>query len=43
MRAVTRPGGRAMGVRALIRKLKAEFPKLRIGYFNLPKADMGRR
>lgn len=40
MKAVTRPEGKAIGVRALIRKLKAEFPKLKIGYFNLPKKDM---
>ena len=40
MRSVSRPEGRAIGVRALIRKLKKEFPELKIGYFNLPKKDM---
>jgi len=40
LRSVTRPDGKAIGVRGLIRQLKAEFPKLKIGYFNLPKKDM---
>ena len=40
LRSVSRPEGKAIGVRALIRKLKREFPKLKIGYFNLPKKDM---
>lgn len=40
MRSVTRPEGRAIGVRGLIRKLRKEFPKLKIGYFNLPEKDM---
>ena len=43
MRSVTRPEGKALGVRNLIRKLKREFPKLKVGYFNLPKRDMGKR
>ncbi len=40
MKAVTQPKGKAIGVRNLIRDLKAEFPMLKIGYFNLPKKDM---
>lgn len=40
MRSVTRPEGKAIGVRGLIRKLKREFPKLKIGYFNLPRKEM---
>lgn len=40
MRSVTRPEGQALGVRCLIGKLKREFPKLTIGYFNLPKSKM---
>jgi molybdenum cofactor biosynthesis enzyme MoaA len=40
MRSVDRPEGKAIGVRGLIRKLKKEFPKLKIGYFNLPRAQM---
>jgi len=43
LRSVSRPEGKAVGVRKLIRKLKTEFPKLTIGYFNLPKKEMGRR
>ncbi|MDA8100308.1 MAG: radical SAM protein [Nitrospiraceae bacterium] len=42
MGSVTRPEGKAIGVRKLIRELKKEFPKLKIGYFNLPKKDMKR-
>jgi wyosine [tRNA(Phe)-imidazoG37] synthetase (radical SAM superfamily) len=40
MRSVTRPDGKAIGVKGLIRKLGKEFPSLKIGYFNLPKSDM---
>ncbi len=40
MRVVTRPEGKAIGVRHLIRKLKTEFPQLKVGYFNLPKKQM---
>jgi pyruvate-formate lyase-activating enzyme len=40
LRSVSRPEGKAIGVRKLIRMLKTEFPKLKIGYFNLPKKDM---
>ncbi len=40
MRSVTRPEGDTIGVRSLVRKLKNEFPRLKIGYFNLPKKDM---
>ncbi len=43
MKSVTRPEGKAIGVRGLIRKLKQEFPKLKIGYFNLPRKDMAAR
>jgi pyruvate-formate lyase-activating enzyme len=40
MKAVTRPAGGTIGVRKLIQNLKTEFPKLKIGYFNLPKKQM---
>jgi len=40
MKSVNRPEGKAIGVRTLIRKLKQEFPKLKIGYFNLPKSEL---
>lgn len=40
MRAVKRPGGKPLGVRNLIERLKDEFPSLKIGYFNLPEADI---
>jgi hypothetical protein len=39
MRSVPRPAGKAIGIRALIRRLKKGFPALKIGYFNLPKAE----
>jgi molybdenum cofactor biosynthesis enzyme MoaA len=39
MRSVTRPEGKAIGVRGLIGQLKREFPTLKIGYFNLPKDE----
>ncbi len=40
MSSVTRPQGKAIGVRGLIKRLKKEFPKLKIGYFNLPARDI---
>jgi molybdenum cofactor biosynthesis enzyme MoaA len=40
MRSVTQPEGKAIGIRTLIQRLKKGFPKLKIGYFNLPKAEM---
>ncbi len=40
LKAVKRPKGRAMGVRNLVAMLKAEFPRLVIGYFNLPESDL---
>ena len=40
MRSVRRPEGRPMGVRGLIGRLKQEFPRLKIGYFNLPRKEM---
>jgi pyruvate-formate lyase-activating enzyme len=40
---VPRPGGRALGVRKLIRLMKKEFPGLKIGYFNLPERDIRRQ
>lgn len=40
MNAVKRPAGRSLGVRNLIELLKDEFPSLKIGYFNLPEAEI---
>ncbi|HTG00690.1 MAG TPA: radical SAM protein [Nitrospirota bacterium] len=40
MNAVQRPAGNAIGVKNLIDMLKAEFPNLTIGYFNLPRRDI---
>lgn len=40
LNAVKRPGGKPLGVKNLVALLKAEFPFLRIGYFNLPEADI---
>ncbi len=42
MRSVTRPAGEAIGIRGLIRRMRKEFPQLKIGYFNLPKNTMRR-
>jgi pyruvate-formate lyase-activating enzyme len=38
--AVKRPKGRAIGIRNLVALLNDEFPRLTIGYFNLPEADI---
>ncbi len=43
MGAVTRPDGKAIGVRNLLKRLKKEFPRLKIGYFNLPRQEMKSR
>jgi len=40
LHAVTRPAGKAMGIRKMIEDLKQEFPRLVIGYFNLPDEDI---
>ena len=40
LNAVKRPEGEAMGVKSLVEMLKHEFPRLTIGYFNLPEADI---
>ena len=40
LNAVQRPKGRAIGVKNLMVMLKEEFPRLMIGYFNLPKTDI---
>jgi pyruvate-formate lyase-activating enzyme len=40
LNAVKRPEGKPLGVKNLIELLKAEFPFLKIGYFNLPEADI---
>ncbi len=40
MRALKRPSGRAIGIRNLINLLKAEFPQIKIGYFNLPEREI---
>jgi pyruvate-formate lyase-activating enzyme len=38
--SVKRPVGKALGVRTVISELKKEFPRLVIGYFNLPADDI---
>jgi pyruvate-formate lyase-activating enzyme len=42
MRSVKRPAGKAIGIRGLILRLKKGFPKIRIGYFNLPKDEIAK-
>ncbi len=40
LKAVKRPKGSAIGVANLVAMLKDEFPRLVIGYFNLPESDI---
>ena len=40
LHAVKRPKGRAIGIRNLVAMLNNEFPRLTVGYFNLPEADI---
>ncbi len=43
LRTVPGPRGKSLGIRTVLRTLRAEFPQLEIGYFNRPKELFGTR